>query len=241
MRRHLPRAPLALLPFVLAACAADGAVGASAEALRIERTFDFGQGTAGWSVAHADYTPETAPDDVIGEARPLPAPLSGTGFFLSGTNRSSDLFIYAKTQLTDLVPGARYRIATTVDFATDAPSGCPGVGGPPGESVWVVAGASTTEPLTQLDGGRYRVTLARGNQAQGGPEGGPLGTIANAASTCLARAWEAKEVSASQATTTVVTADAGGTAWVLVGMDSGIASLSRIYLRRVTVRLTPGP
>jgi hypothetical protein len=38
-----------------------------------------------------------------------------------------------------------------------------------------------------------------------------------------------------------VTADARGTAWLLVGMDSGFEALSRIYLQRVVVQLTPTP
>ncbi|MFN9201600.1 MAG: hypothetical protein ACK6DP_00835 [Gemmatimonas sp.] len=100
----------------LASCRADAPVSVPGITTR---TFDFGQGIAGWTIGQADYAPATAPTDVVGEARLLPAPLTGTGFFLSGTNRSDDLFIYAKTRLVDLAPGATFRVAVTVVFATD--------------------------------------------------------------------------------------------------------------------------
>lgn len=222
----------------LASCRADAPVSVPGI---ITRTFDFGQGIAGWTIGQADYAPATAPTDVVGEARLLPSPLTGTGFFLSGTNRSDDLFIYAKTRLVDLAPGTTYRVAATVDLATDVPTGCVGVGGSPGDGVWIIVAAAPIEPTTVFDGRDYRVNLARGNQAVGGPQGGPVGTIANTVADCGTRRWESKRLATPSAFGLTVTADARGTAWLLVGMDSGFEALSRIYLQRVVVQLTPTP
>jgi hypothetical protein len=222
--------------FALAGCRADGTAPGGAP---IQRTFDFSRGVAGWTIGQADYAPATAPTDVIGEARPLPAPLTGSGLLLSGTNSSDDLFLYATTRMPDLAPGATYRVAATVAFATDVPTGCAGVGGSPGESVWLIVGAATGEPRTVFDGREYRVNLQRGNQSAGGPQGGPLGTIGNTVPNCGPRRWETKQLASPDAVPGTVTADPQGTAWLLVGMDSGFESLSRIYLQRVTVTLTP--
>lgn len=222
--------------FALAGCRADGTAPGGAP---IQRTFDFSLGVAGWTIGQADYAPATAPTDVIGEARPLPAPLTGSGLLLSGTNRSDDLFLYATTRVPDLAPGATYRVAVTVAFATDTPTDCVGVGGSPGESVWIVVGAATVEPRTVFDGRQYRVNLQRGNQSTGGPQGGPLGTIGNSVPNCGPRRWETRQLASPDAFPVTVTADQQGTAWLLVGMDSGFESLSRIYLQRVTVTLTP--
>jgi hypothetical protein len=205
----------------------------------VEQSFDFAQGNGGWLTDIADYSPDTAPSDVITEIRSLPAPLSGAGFYFSGTNRSDDLFIYGKTKISGLANSTKYRIVVRVDFATDVPSGCIGVGGAPGESVWVVAAASPSEPLTVFDGGNYRVNIDRGNQSQGGEQGLVLGNIANSIPACGMRRWETKTVVTPSPSALSVSSDERGTIWILVGMDSGFESLSRIYLRRVIVQLVP--
>ena len=81
-------------------------------------------------------------------ATTLPAPVAGSGWRLSGTNRSDDLFIYVKCKLTGLPTGKTYRVGFSVTMLTNAPSGCVGVGGAPGEGVTLHAGMSATEPLT---------------------------------------------------------------------------------------------
>ncbi|MFO0095255.1 MAG: hypothetical protein ACK54K_13225, partial [Gemmatimonadaceae bacterium] len=64
-------------------------------------------------------------------------------------------------------------------------------------------------------------------------------TIANTVADCGTRRWESKRLATPSAFGLTVTADARGTAWLLVGMDSGFEALSRIYLQRVVVQLTP--
>ena len=246
MRRTVLSPPLvACLAVCLALASCGGSGGSSSPTTppssptTVERGFDFAQGNGGWLWGHADYGPQTAPLDVITEIRPLPAPSTGSGFFSSGTNRSDDLFIYIKTKISGLSAGTRDRVAAEIQFLTDAPSGCVGVGGAPGESVWIVAAVSTAEPVTVFNGSDYRVNLDRGNQSQSGRDGIVLGDIANGVTDCSARRWEPKTLATPSASPLIVQADERGEAWFLAGFDSGFEALSRIYYRRITVRLVP--
>lgn len=122
---------------------------------------------------------------------------------------------------------------------TDAPSGCVGVGGAPGESVWLIAAVSAAEPLTIFNGSDYRLNIERGNQSVSGRDGVVLGTLANSVPNCGERRWESKTVATPTPSPLSVRADERGEAWFLVGFDSGFESFSRLYYRRFTLRLSP--
>jgi hypothetical protein len=234
---------VALCATLLAACGGSGGSGSPAPPTPqppiVERSFDFSLGNGGWLSGQADYTMDTAPTDVVNDLRSLPAPFAGLGFYSAGTNRSDDLLIYVKTRLSGLVASTTYRVSATVEFLTDVPSGCLGVGGAPGESVWIITAVSTGEPLTIFTGGNYRLNLERGNQSVSGRDGIVLGTLANSVPNCGERRWESKTVSTPSPSPLSVRADERGEAWFLIGFDSGFESFSRLYYRRVTVRLEP--
>ena len=101
----------------------------------------------------------------------LPPPLAPEpALFISGANRSDDLFMFFRGQVGGLVPGVRYSATVSVEIATETPSGCFGIGGAPGESVFVKAGASDVEPLPVLEGTYLRMNIDTGNQSQGGEQ-----------------------------------------------------------------------
>lgn len=52
-------------------------------------------------------------------------------------------------------PNTTYTFDFTVEFASDAADGLVGIGGPPGEAVYIKAGASPVEPMKILT--RYRL------------------------------------------------------------------------------------
>jgi hypothetical protein len=240
--RRAPASPLAaalLCAALQAGCGGEGGPSAPPPPPRVEKVFDFALGTAGWLGADADYGPDTAPTDVISETRFLPAPFSGSGLYSAGTNRSDDLFVYVKTRVDGLAPGTAYRVSARIEFLTDVPQGCIGVGGAPGESVWIVFATAATEPLTVFDGTDYRVNLDRGNQSTGGTQGIVLGNLANSVTECGPRAWETKTVTTPAPTPLGVTADVRGEAWILVGFDSGYEAFSQLYYRRFRVEFTP--
>lgn len=200
---------------------------------------DFANGAGTWVGDAADYGVDTAPLDVAVEARPLPAPFTGTGLYLGGTNRSDDLLVYAKDAVTGLQPGRTYRVDLAVTFLTDAPRNCVGVGGSPGESVWLVGGASAIEPTTVFDGIDYRLNVDHGNQATSGKDVVVLGDIAGTNDDCQVRTFEAKHLAIEPPSPVRATADARGTAWLLVGLDSGYEATSAVYLQRVRATFTP--
>ncbi|MFM7293666.1 MAG: hypothetical protein ACKO1K_02440, partial [Burkholderiales bacterium] len=168
-----------LLGAALTACGGGSGSGGSSPEPVVKRLVDFSTSPVCIG-ADADYTAATAPPDTISTMAPAPAPFQGQGWRLSGTNRSGDLFIYAKCRLVGLKPQQSYRVEFAVDFLTSAPSGCAGVGGAPGEGVTVHAGATAQEPMTQLNGnGYFRVNLDRGNQTLGGTQSQALGHIGN--------------------------------------------------------------
>lgn len=184
----------------------------------------FSTSADGWQGASADYHAETEPKDVVWEPRALPAPLSGQAWYTGGTNRSDDLFIYNKKKFSGYAPARQYKLSFEIEIATNQSSGCVGVGGAPGESVYVVAGAAPTEPKTVLTGGEYVVNLERGNQATPGAASQVLGNVANAVKDCGPQVHQAKTLKSTAPLT--VASNANGEIWVffefgLLQVDQG--------------------
>jgi len=196
----------------------------------------FAAGVDGWTGAYADYGSSTEPTDVVWQARALPAPLSGNAYYTGGTNRSDDLFIYNKKKFTGYLPSKQYQLSFEIEIATNQSSGCVGVGGAPGESVYVVAGAAPTEPKTALDGLDYRVNLDRGNQGTPGKASQVLGNVANTVPDCGPQVYQAKTLKSSAPLT--VTSNANGEIWVLFGIDSGFEASSRVYYKSFNAQVT---
>jgi hypothetical protein len=197
----------------------------------------FASGVNGWAGAVADYSDATAPTEVVWAARALPAPLSGSAYFNGGTNHSDDLFIYNKKKFSGYQPSAKYNLTFEIQIATNQSSGCFGVGGSPGESVFVVVGAAPTEPKTVLVNGDYRVDLDHGNQGEPGKAYSQvLGNIANAVPDCGPKVFQAKTLKSSKPLT--VQADASGNLWVFFGIDSGFESRSEVYYQSISAQVT---
>ena len=125
-----------------------------------------------------------------------------------------------------------------LEVATSVPAGCVGVGGAPGESVWIKAGATAVEPLAVEDNSYLRMNVDVGNQSNGGTEAVLLGNIANSRPCEQPRRWELKSFRA-RSTPTPISIDADGRAWVLFGADSGFEALTEVYFTQVSVTLTP--
>ena len=201
-------------------------------------TADFHRGTQGFVADFADY-PAHDPDpyELTSDHRQLPPPLeSKSALFLSGVNRSADLFMFYKGHVGGLVPGVRYVVTATAEIATDVPARCAGVGGAPGESVWIKAGASEVEPVGE--GSYLRMNIDIGNQSNGGDQAVVLGNMANSRSCEQRRRWERKTFP-RQSIPEPVSASPSGRIWLLFGVDSGFESLTEVYLTRVSVSFAP--
>lgn len=226
----------------LAACGGDNAAtppqGALPPVLKaVQITADFNQGIDGWKGESSDYSDADKPENIVFEQRALAAPLTGKGYYVAGVNRSDDLFLFVKKQFGGFVPSASYKVNFTVKFASDVSTGCMGVGGSPGEAVWVVGAASDTEPKVVVNNGRSEVNIDRGNQGGGGKAGQVLGTINNSVPDCGTPVMESKTVKSKEPLT--VKADAEGKLWLLVGIDSGFESGSKLTFQSVVVDAEP--
>jgi len=148
----------------------------------IQFKFTFADDAEGWAAGFADLPADY--DQTIYELdsdyRELPSGLKGNGLFLQGHNRSDDLFMFLEKLAEGLRPNGRYRVRATVDLATNVPAGLVGVGGSPGESVYVKAGVSAFEPMVVADeAGWLRINIDKGNQATDGRHMVVLGNLAH--------------------------------------------------------------
>ena len=221
---------------VLGGCS--GAPSAPTEVLTFD--FDFSRGPQGFTAGFADYAAgDEAFHELTSDYRALPAPLGPrSALFLSGVNRSADLFMFYKGAVGGLPPGARYRVSVGLEIATDTPAGCAGIGGAPGEAVWIKAGATAREPLPIIAGAYLRMNVDIGNQSAGGAQAVVLGDVANARRCEQPLEWERKSFP-SRATPEPLLVPPDGRAWLLFGADSGFEGRTAIYFTRASVTFTP--
>lgn len=210
-------------------------------------TSDFDAGSDGWASDVTDYTEATRPEDFLTETGVSPPGLeAGTDFVhVAVTNLSDDMFMYLRRPVTmegGLVADTTYRLSGTVEFASSAPTGCAGIGGAPGESVWMKLGASAVEPVPLSEDGEFRLSVDKGGQSEGGPNATVIGTIENGVP--CEQALEMQEppyavVTLSGELEHTVTAGHDGSLWLFVGTDSGFEGRTSIYYDRIELTLTP--
>jgi hypothetical protein len=210
-------------------------------------SYDFRNGAQGWQADFADYPPaQRAFFELNAEIRPLPAELgiNGTGFHIQGINRSDDLFMFLKRRLTaadGVVAGQTYQITFTLVFASNAQTGCIGVGGSPGESVFMKAGASPAEPeaITAPPPSDTRVfAWARMNVDKSGLAASGVSNIANGLP-CNPFSTPYVSIERQHQHTSLVNANSQGELWLLVGTDSGYEAGTSLYYQRIDVNLVP--
>lgn len=187
---------------------------------------DYPAGEEGFYELDAGW--ETIPD---GDGR--------SGIYLNGNNHSDDLFMFWQVPVTGLASGARYAVSFAIELATNAGEGCVGIGGAPGESVYLKAGLTTVEPQAIDPGdGFLQMNVDKGQQSNSGADAVVVGNLAGRQTTCSGNnPYETKQV----ATDEVFTFAAGpeGEAWLLVGTDSGFEGTTRVYYSRVVLQLSP--
>lgn len=206
--------------------------------------YDFDRGSRGWLAGFSDYSLEIGDLRMLAEVRPLPQEVSerGSAFYIQGMNRSDDLFMYLKKHVSaedGLQPNQAYRLAFDIVFASNAPAGCVGAGGAPGEGVYLKAGASVDEPVAALRAGsEIGLNIDKGQQATGGADAGVTGNVANGRD-CDGLNWPYVRVRRSYTHEGAVRTDSRGVLWLLVGTDSAFEGLTGLYYESITARLTP--
>jgi heat shock protein HslJ len=206
----------------------------------LEFTYTFKDDEEEWITGFADLPADY--DDAIyeldAEWQELPDDLDGHGIYMQGHNRSDDLFMFLKREVDGLEPGATYQATFRLVLASNVPPGLSGIGGSPGESVYVKVGATTEEPLiVEDDAGWLRMNIDKGNQAQEGEDMINIGDMANPNITPeTAGSYELMEQNSS-GRDFEVTADEDGVVWFIAGTDSGFEGLTTLYYNTITVVL----
>ncbi|MEZ4371782.1 MAG: hypothetical protein R3B07_13195 [Polyangiaceae bacterium] len=203
--------------------------------------FDFNQGLQGWSTGFADYADGMLDLQLDSGSRTLPAELgSGKGLMIQGHNRSDDLYMFIKRSVgpeVGLRAYVKYHTTMRVEFASNAQSGCTGIGGAPGESVFLKFGLTPDNPVPVLMGGVWRMNVNKGDQGTAGPVGTLAGDIANG------QMCDGNPTYVSLSRTRILDVDAqadkNGILWFLIGTDSGFEGFTQLYYRTVHATLEP--
>ena len=218
-----------------------GAPTALAQEAEVTFDFIFERDAEGWTAGFADLPVDYDPQlfELDSAHRALPDGLhQSSGMFMQGHNRSDDLFMYLKRQVDGLQPNTAYDVSVTVALATNVQAGLVGIGGAPGESVFVKAGASTVEPAASEGDNRHlRMNIDKGNQSQGGADMVVIGDVAHSEVTGSEHRLKTLD-NAGQPLS--VETDAAGRVWLIVGTDSGFEGRTAIYYARIAYTLT-GP
>jgi hypothetical protein len=202
-------------------------------------SFDFSQSQNDWQVDFTDF-PSGTDDSLFYELRfeytDRPANLGANlkSMMLSGNNHSDDLFMFMKKKITNLTPNTDYTIVFDVELASNAPKGSVGIGGSPGESVFLKAGAIGLEPKKVIESNQYTLNVDKGNQSNAGENTVLLGDIAvdyNTKDYALITRNNASVYNSPF----VAKSNSKGEIWLIVGTDSGFEGTTTIYYTKINV------
>lgn len=198
---------------------------------------DFKQNTDSWTGDFTDYS--TQQDSIMEFSlthKGLPAPLDTTkkALRITGSNRSDDMFMFVKRKVTGLTANTTYQLRFDIELASMYADNSVGIGGSPGGSVYLKAGASAAEPAKVKENDFYHLNLDKGNQAEGGKDLIVLGNVG--AGTDVTQYKLIQRDNAAK-TFSAKTNDKGEL-WVIVGTDSGFEGITTLYYNKIKVTAT---
>lgn len=222
------------IALVLISCLTITSCTATQGATEAEFSFTFQSDAEGWTAGFADLPAnfDSSIYELDSGYRPLPPGLEGNGLYIRGHNRSDDLFMFFKRRIDGLKADATYAVFASLDLATNVPPNTFGIGGSPGESVYVKAGVSAVEPIPE--GENLRLNIDKGNQSKGGASMVVLGNVAHPE--VVGREFRLKSLDNADNPVNVTTDSEGGL-WLIVGTDSGFEGLSTFYYARIAYTL----
>lgn len=197
-------------------------------------TFDFNQNDGGFTPIFSDYPNEQGVEEFY-ELRSgheeVPIAEAGKGLFLSSNNHSDDLFMGYYKDLSGLVPETEYQFTVRFQLATNVENDMIGIGGAPGESVFVKCGVASKEPENSLDSlNHFCLNIDKGSQSTSGSD---MIVVGNLAKEEINRPgeYEFNEIE----TKVIARTDEAGTAYLVIGTDSGFEGVTSYYLDDISV------
>lgn len=197
-------------------------------------TFDFNQNDGGFTPIFSDYPNEQGVEEFY-ELRSgheeVPIAEAGKSLFLSGNNHSDDLFMGYYKDLSGLVPETEYQFTVRFQLATNVENDMIGIGGAPGESVFVKCGVASKEPENSLDSlNHFCLNIDKGSQSTSGSD---MIVVGNLAKEEINRPgeYEFNEIE----TKVIARTDEAGTAYLVIGTDSGFEGVTSYYLDDISV------
>ncbi len=238
---------LVLFAALLVAFTACGGPGNGAGGDELSFEYDFSESAYGWTGDFTDLPVDYDEElyDLRFEHIERPEEVGeGPALMIGGQNASDDLFMFVKKGLTaddGIAPDTTYRVRFEVTFATDAPAGAVGIGGPPGEAVWVKVGAAPVEPKPVEEdeaGTPYLVmNVDKGRQNDDGEHAIRIGDVAKEESEEF-DVYELKTLDNAD-DPLEMTSDDEGNLWIFVGTDSGFEGRTTLYYTDISVDLVP--
>lgn len=238
LRDALTLAGLGVVAGLPAAAVAPPEIASAGWAKFLNFGFDSQQAYAAWETGFSDYSELTDRAlfefDVAHAELPPEVHLRRKALRITGHNRSDDLFMFLTRPIDGLRPNTRYRLAFELVLASNAPLTSVGIGGSPGASVYLKAGAVPFHPESIKDAsGYYQMNLDKGNQAVGGRDMIVIGNIATKREDEMYQLIGRNSASLPFSAQT----DDHGRLWVIVGTDSGYEGLTVLYYVAVNVFL----
>lgn len=194
----------------------------------------FQRDSDGWIAEITDYGTAQDTSMQFKSARTsLPTPLDTNrkSLMLSSMNRSDDAFMFLKRKVTGLQPNTDYSLTFDIELASQYASNSVGIGGSPGGSVYLKAGATSIEPVKVLKDNHYSLNIDKGAQIADGKDAITLGNIGTGDD---AVGYELITRSNANKPFTARSSDTGEL-WLLVGTDSGFEGLTTLYYSRINV------
>lgn len=201
-----------------------------------EYLFDFREGAQQWQGGFADYPVEDAANYQLEQGiKPMPTGYVGSGYMLKGNNHSDSLFMFVQRKISGLMPNSRYELQAAVRLASNAGTNCTGVGGAPGEAVYVKFGVHDSEPK-QVG---FYLNADKGDQSQDGMAARVTGHIGVQGLGCTGQAYGSKVLPGVGKTPLYVTTNSAGEVWVFIGTDSGYEGVTSLYLQTLQLLFIP--
>ncbi|MDQ3393768.1 MAG: hypothetical protein M3512_06610 [Bacteroidota bacterium] len=202
-----------------------------------EFDFDFNEGIYGWTAGISDFPSDWDPGSLgftfEHAALPPEVGVSGRALQISGNNHSDDLFMFMKRELTGLKPNHIYSVTFEITLASQYPTESVGIGGSPGNSVFLKAGGASHEPKVIDSENMFIMNIDKGDQSQSGSEMNILGTIGIKGDTFKYTLIEKNNLENPISIRT----DNNGKMWAIVGTDSGFEGVTTLYYTKIFIKV----